>query len=67
MIILSERKPLKILFKILTPPWIIISSGCHLNRDYIASLKINDFNILFQKKFMRTAFVYGIAFPKAHK
>jgi len=65
--ILPERQPLKSLFKILTPPWKIIGSGCHLNRDYIKSLKRNDFDILFHKKFLRTAFIYGTAFLKAHK
>jgi len=63
--IIPDKNPLKSLFKILTPAWKLIGSGCHLNKDYISSLKRNDFDILFHKKFMKTAFIYGVAFSKA--
>ena len=62
--VLPERNPLKKLFNVATPTWKKIGSGCHLNRDYISSLKKNNFNILFHKKFMRTAFIYGVAIQK---
>jgi len=63
--ILPERNPLKKLFDFVTPAWKKIGRGCHLNRDYITSLERNNFNILFNKKFMNTAFIYGVAIPKA--
>lgn len=63
--VLPERNPLKKLFDFATPTWKKIGAGCHLNRDYISSLEKNNFNILFHKKFMKTAFVYGVANYKA--
>ena len=63
--VLPEKKLLKKLFTFATPAWKKIGSGCHLNRDYISSLEKNNFNILFNKKFMNTAFIYGVAIPKA--
>ena len=63
--ILPERNPLKSLFSFVTPAWRKVGRGCNLNRDYLTSLKKNNFEISFYKKFMNTAFVYGTAIPKA--
>ncbi len=63
--VLPEKNPLKKLFNLATPTWKIIGKGCHLNRDYIASLEKNNFNILYHKKFMITTFIFGVAIVKA--
>jgi len=59
--ILPEKKGLKRLFSILNPAWRVIASGCNLTRDYEASIKKHNFEIIKSSKFMNTVFVYGEA------
>lgn len=63
--VLPSKKTLKSLFSFLNPAWRKIASGCNLNRDYLKSLKKNNFSISVHKNFMNTAFIYGVATPKS--
>jgi len=62
--VLPSKKPLKSVFSFVNPAWKKMASGCNLNRDYLKSLKKNNFEISYHKNFMNTAFVYGVAIPK---
>lgn len=62
--VLPEEKPLKTVFNVLTPIWKHIASGCHLNRDFIKSLELENFKVVDMSRFNKTAFVSGIAYKK---
>lgn len=59
--ILPEKHHLKKLFNFVNPAWTKFASGCNLNRDFIETVKQNDFEVIYSKKFMNTVFVYGEA------
>lgn len=63
--VLPDHEPLKGLFNTVTPVWKHLASGCHLNRDFIESLKSASFEIANISKFNKSAFVSGKAFKKA--
>ena len=59
--VLPKKKRMKKLFNFVNPIWRKVASGCNLNRDYETSLKNSEFKLIYSKRFMNTAFIYGEA------
>lgn len=62
--VLPDHEPLIKLFNMATPVWKHIASGCHLNRNFIESLKQASFKTEEVSKFNKSAFVSGKAYKK---
>lgn len=59
--VLPKSQPLKTTFNVLNPPWKVIARGCHLNRDFNASLLKNGFILQQQNSFFKSIGFSGIA------
>jgi len=60
-----QTKYNKWLFNTITPLWKKMASGCHLNRDYLASLEKNNFEVIEVNQFYKGIFVAGMAKKRA--
>lgn len=58
--VLPKENPSRTLFRILTPLWARLSSGCHLNRDFLEDIKTTHFIIEDFQYEMGTKFIAGI-------
>lgn len=56
-----EKKGLRMLFNTLTPLWKRVAGNCHLNRDYLEALTEEGFRYTLKNRFIKTAFISGIA------
>lgn len=55
----NENKFLFFLQNILTPMWKVFAMGCHLNRDTINTIEINNFEKIYLKYFFGRNFIRG--------
>lgn len=55
----NEKRSLFFLQNILTPVWKIFAMGCHLNRDTLNTIKINNFEKISLKYFFGHNFISG--------
>ncbi len=62
--VLPEVQPLKSLFNIATPAWKRIASGCHLNRDFEASLAHASLEAVDVSSFYNSSFISGRAYKR---
>lgn len=60
--VLPESEPLKTVFDMATPVWKHLAGGCHLNRDFLGLLSRHGFTYELQNRFLKTAFISGIAY-----
>ena len=56
----NEKKFLFFLQNILTPAWKIFAMGCHLNRDTLYTIKVNNFEKISLKYFFGNNFIRGV-------
>ena len=56
----NEKKFLFFLQNILTPVWKAFAMGCHLNRDTLYTIKVNNFEKISLKYFFGNNFIAGI-------
>ncbi len=56
----SEKKFLFFLQNILTPVWKTFAMGCHLNRDILYTIKVNNFEKISLKYFFGNNFIRGV-------
>lgn len=59
--VLPIHKPWKQLFHKLTPTWVKLAHGCHLNRETLLTIEQAGFVIEQSERFLKGSFVSGIA------
>lgn len=58
---LPTEEKLQPIFNSFNPLWKKMASGCHLNREFPLSLENHGFEYKISKRFIKTAFVSGVA------